>query len=159
MFSGYWFRGGLDGYKWIPCGNLHKSAVSKDGHGSMWHQILLAYLGPGIIKSLDAKQAWSLCHAETFPARQLLAVCLLKMGPADIRWPGLLPLSRITVARYGCERGSHSDVYTNVGISKHGKNSGQLTISNSIFLLSWELMQTRVSSLPLHKETGTRLQV
>lgn len=48
--SGHWFRGGLDGYKWIPCGNLHKSAVSKDGHGSMWHQILLAYLRPGIIK-------------------------------------------------------------------------------------------------------------
>lgn len=81
------------------------------------------------------------------------------MGPADIKWPGLLSLSQITIARYGCERGSHSDMYTNVGISKHGKNSGQLTISNRIFLLSWELMQIRVSSLTLHKETGARLQV
>lgn len=43
-------------------------------------------------------------------------------------------------------------------INNRGKNSGQLTISNSIFLLPWELMQTRVSSLPLYKETGTRLQ-
>lgn len=33
------------------------------------------------------------------------------------------------------------------------------TISNSIFLLSWELFQISASSPPLHRETGRGLQL
>lgn len=108
MFSGHYFRRGTSG-------NLHKSAISKDGHGSKQHQILLACLRPGVIQSLDAKQAWLVCHAEAFPPHQRLAVCLLEMGPEDKMWPGLLSLSKNTIARYESEGDSHPDMYTNVG--------------------------------------------
>lgn len=58
MFTGLLFRRGMDGNKWITCVNLNTSSISKDGHGSKRHQILLAYLRPGVIKSLGTKQAW-----------------------------------------------------------------------------------------------------
>lgn len=112
MLSGHLFGRGMDVYTWITHVNLHKSVITRDRHGSKRHQILLANLRPSIMQSLGTTRAQWRCHAEPFLPHQLLAACLLVIGTEDAMWPGLLSLSKITIARYGC---SPSDVYTDTG--------------------------------------------